>query len=899
MKQLSTLPKTLFIFFTAALLIVFNSVFSYRTGPPTGLTGAPSEGDCTSCHSGTAVSNSSSIRVITNMTNGQYIPDSTYQIIIRGKKSACTRFGFETTMLNTNATPTKLGTLSVPSGSSSVQLSTGTRDYMMHTQTGTNAIYTDSTDFIINWKAPSTLSGDAKLYVALNATNADGTNGGDQIHLNAFTFPQTTNVPVASITTNVNSICQGDSVFFQGSGTNNPTSYTWTFPTGNPSTSTLQNVWVKFPLNGNKVCSLRVANAIMNSAQVTKSVQVNATPTAGITFTSVPLCEGDSIKLSTFNSTLYSYQWQLNNSNISNAISADYYAKVSGNYRVIVTSTTNCVNITAPVALTFNPKPAAVLSAPNGTTACNGDSVKLKASTGGSTYTWFNGATQVGSGTDSTYYAKGSGTYSVKVTNASGCFSTSGAVAISVFVSPSVSVNSAKNTFCQGDSSQLSAVSTDTIASYQWKKNNIDISGATGSAYYASSSGTYAVEVTTNRGCKKTSTGVSIVVNAAPVANFIDSVRSSCAFNLKIRNTGNYTYEWYRNDTLINSTDTLITATTSGIYKAKVLNATGCSTTTNSINLFIPNAPNANITPVGNAVICSDSSATYQVPATSGNTYQWYKNGNKINGATSNAYSTSDSGDYYVMVNNGVCAIASSIRNVKVNFAPINTISAADTAYCQGDSLMLAANNLSGLLYQWYKDNAVISSATKSTWYAKVPGTYKVRITQGACSNFSAPLKVYERPLPALPIISRSGSVLTSSYASGNQWYKDGLPISGATNATYTVTVHGNYAVRVTDSVGCGSISASMFVIPVGISASAVLHSLRVYPNPAHSTVTLDFGDVMQAGIVLMDASGRALKHEVLQSNTIQIDMNDLTPGIYFIKITASNDTQTVRVIKE
>src|SRR6202521_3359997 len=69
------------------------------------------------------------------------------------------------------------------------------------------------------------------------------------------------------------------------------------------------------------------------------------------------------------------------------------------------------------------------------------------------------------------------------------------------------------------------------------------------------------------------------------------------------------------------------------------------------------------------------------------------------------------------------------------------------------------------------------------------------------------------------------GSVtLTSSSASGNQWYLNGNPIGGATNQTYIATASGNYSLEVTGS-GC-------------TSAPSTATTVMVNPIPATPTIT-------------------------------------------------------------
>ena len=76
-------------------------------------------------------------------------------------------------------------------------------------------------------------------------------------------------------------------------------------------------------------------------------------------------------------------------------------------------------------------------------------------------------------------------------------------------------------------------------------------------------------------------------------------------------------------------------------------------------------------------------------------------------------------------------------------------------------------------------------------------------------------------PAPAIPVISTTGSttacastgvLLTSSSASGNQWFKDGVAIAEATGNTYSTTQSGAYTVKVTTLCCTSAASAAVNV---------------------------------------------------------------------------------------
>ena len=82
-----------------------------------------------------------------------------------------------------------------------------------------------------------------------------------------------------------------------------------------------------------------------------------------------------------------------------------------------------------------------------------------------------------------------------------------------------------------------------------------------------------------------------------------------------------------------------------------------------------------------------------------------------------------------------------------------------------------------------------------------------------------------EVTIAELEFCEGSHTLLTSSASLGNQWYKDGSPISGATNPTLEVSESGTYTVKV-NANGCTSEA----------SADAVI---TVHPIPVKPDVTI------------------------------------------------------------
>lgn len=93
----------------------------------------------------------------------------------------------------------------------------------------------------------------------------------------SFTFtPPVVVAPVADFSGNPTSVMEGQTVTFTDQSANNPTSWSWSFPGGTPSTSTDRNPVVTYPAIGTYDVSLTVSNSAGSDA-ITKTGYINVT----------------------------------------------------------------------------------------------------------------------------------------------------------------------------------------------------------------------------------------------------------------------------------------------------------------------------------------------------------------------------------------------------------------------------------------------------------------------------------------------------------------------------------------------------------------------------------------------------------------------------------------------
>ncbi len=224
------------------------------------------------------------------------------------------------------------------------------------------------------------------------------------------------------------------------------------------------------------------------------------------------------------------FQWKLNGANISGATLSSYsapIASVAGSYTVDYTSG-SCVTTSLPAYLlpTITLTPA-VLPACSATLT----------STGCPAYTsWFkyNGSNWVYE--NSTYGSSGSSSYTFPVSttasdykamceyNTPYCAEAASNI-VTAIPTNYTTISPVSPSVCSTGSVLLTANSTFSGLTYQWKLGGANISGATSSTYSATTGGNYSV-VSTNGSCSFTSGNAVVTSVTAPTISITSSVSS-------------------------------------------------------------------------------------------------------------------------------------------------------------------------------------------------------------------------------------------------------------------------------------------------------------------------------------------------------------------------------------
>lgn len=396
-----------------------------------------------------------------------------------------------------------------------------------------------------------------------------------------------------------------------------------------------------------------------------------------------------------------------------------------------------------------------------------------------------------------------------------------------------------------------------------------------------------------------------------------DSICDGETAVLVCTNTG-VTYEWFFDGTSTGNTNDTLNATLAGAYVCEIDNGT-CVVPSDTIHLTVSNVPTAVITPSPNATICDGDTLELLVNSGGGQaTFQWYMDGATIPGATNSSYFATDAGSYNVMkTNQNGCSDSSAVATViTVNPSPTVTTTPSSVDICTGDSVEITVNAGGGTV-QWTLNGTDIVGATSGSYFASAAGSYNViKTNMNGCSGTSAtPSIVSVNPLPPVSL-SPSGTVnfcagdsveITITVGAGGgsfQWYLDGTALAGSTNSSIFASAEGAYNLEKTNMNGCSDTSAVATVL-VDTCSNNLFEiegiTFNIFPNPASTSVTIEFNSFTNADIMGLQLVGldgktvRVFNVDEANSNGTSIDVSDVNSGVYFIRMTTSHG----QIVKE
>jgi len=158
---------------------------------------------------------------------------------------------------------------------------------------------------------------------------------------------------------------------------------------------------------------------------------------------------------------------------------------------------------------------------------------------------------------------------------------------------------------------------------------------------------------------------------------------------------------------------------------------------------------------------------------------------------------------------------------------------------------------------------------------------------------------------PVKPTIGVTGTttehpVLASSGSTGNQWYKNGVALSGQTAGTITITESGVYTVIITVE-GCSSEPSEQKAIIITGVSEIVPENISIFPNPTSAIINLDlrtFSNRHDVHVEIQNSIGLIVYSHQNVANIVELNVQSLAKGIYIIKASQNNKVKVLRFVK-
>jgi PKD repeat protein len=679
------------------------------------------------------------------------------------------------------------------------------------------------------------------------------------------------------------SVCDGGSVNLNATGEG---TYLWS-PSAGLSDATIANP-IANPIT-TTIYSVLVTN---NGCTASDEVVVSINSVIANAGQDISICSGTpgTLNASGGNEYFWSPESGLSNASIANPIANPSQTTT---YQVLVLNSTNgCSAIDSITVTVIGTDVTAGLDI----TVCPANTAQLLAS-GGSSYSWSPSINLSAADISNPIFTAGSSTSYVVTILESGCTFVD---TIDVTVGIVTADAGIDTSICFGGTTQIIATGG---ASYLWTP----VAGLSNSSIanpIASPSVTTTYTVVSSSGSCSATDQITITVVPAVTANAGADVAICSGSSATLSSTGGTSYQWSPSLGLSNATveNPVANPTETTSYVVNVSN--GICSATDTIVVSVQNLNvNASITGASNS-LCLGDSLQLNASASGTASFSWIPSVGLSDPSNSNTMaSPALTTDYVVTANDGICIVTDTVTIV-VNAAPAANITVnGSTSICEGSSTLLICP-LGAPITGYLWSNGAVSNEISVT----ASGCFNVTITDtNGCTSVSEPTCISVNPLPQTPVIILigDGSISASIVAPSYIWNLNGVQLTETSQTIYP-TINGVYTVSAVSDSGCLSgISETFDYLITKITAQNKNETISIYPNPANNKFILsaEFDHSTQIKIYMTDISGRIIR--VIESGSLaksylkEINISDLTNGIYFITFSNDDKTITRKLLKE
>ena len=374
---------------------------------------------------------------------------------------------------------------------------------------------------------------------------------------------------------------------------------------------------------------------------------------------------------------------------------------------------------------------------------------------------------------------------------------------VGVAVTPTITAVGV-TTICSGSSVTLTADRSTGITWYP--------GGMTTQTVNVTTPGNYYVIATDSNSCSVQSNSIPVTAGTPPAKPTLTAsgpVKFCLGGSVILSTNQTSGIEWYPGG----QTSQTITATQGGAYTVTYTDGSGCSSTSDPLQITTNTIPAINRSSAG---VCLGDSLVLSSSSSSGNV--WFPTGD-----TTQTIKVSTNGNYKVQVTDADNCVSTSNEDTVLFLAPpAKPIITAlgSTSFCKGESVQLKASPSNNVTWSNGIQDSVITVDSAASITVKYTNA-------GGCASESNPINISLLPEPSKPLVTLVGdsvicsgdSVSLASNTVSNFWS------DSSTSNTITVKQTGYYATTTTGSNGCKSTSVPVLVTVNPSPSSPVINA--------------------------------------------------------------------------
>jgi len=296
-------------------------------------------------------------------------------------------------------------------------------------------------------------------------------------------------------------------------------------------------------------------------------------------------------------------------------------------------------------------------------------------------------------------------------------------------------------------------------------------------------------------------------------------------------------------------------------------------------------APSTNVSASGPTDFCIGGQVELSSNNGSGNTYQWYNNGNIIFGATQSNYTATTSGNYSVNITDQGCSVFST--SISVNAIPQGLPPVAGGAYTCGPGAVTLHAHANDTVF-WYEATSgnLIGYGENITTPALTTTTTFLAQTSSVCPSSAVTVVAEIRDVSISPITydnftCGTGSVaLSASSLEPLSWYSSG----GALLATGSVYITRNLS------------STTQYYVVAGTTCPSQPSSVTAHVFPAPS-IYLGADTVINSGSSLTLDAGPAFTDYLWSTGATTQSIVVNSADLYSVTVTDANNCTATDMI--